>query len=367
MPSACERLTAALAGLPVAAAEADLLRAIARAACTELGCPWSVVCTAVPEGGWTPAAWWPAGAPPGAPAPGPSPVPAAAHSLALRPAPGLEPAALLAVGPAPDPGLVEAFAAVAGRLLAEARARAGLARLAGDLTRQVQAAEERHRSLALRMEDLHRELDSTQRRQLVLGERHRIAQDLHDRAAQTLFLIGLKADWLLARAAPDWPLRAELERLKELAALGAAQTREAIYALRAPELAEGGLVGGLRQLVGRVEQEGMAADLTITGRPAALAPEVEDALFKVAQEALTNACKHSGGSGVLVSLRFAPGAVTLVVQDDGAGLPPGASLNDPRRLGLRGMRERISALGGTLALMSGDEGGLLVRAEVPVK
>ncbi len=265
------------------------------------------------------------------------------------------------------PGAVEALAAAAGRVLLEIRTRTRLARRVEALTRRVRDAEERHRSLTLRLEELKGELDTSQYRHAVLNERNRIAQDLHDRAAQTNFLLALKLDWLQSRLEPDSPLRDEVERLKELASEAAAQTREAIYALRAPELAEGGLLGGLRRLVRTMEQDGLKAELSVSGPPTSFPPEVEDALFKVAQEALNNARKHSRGSAVMMALRCQPDAVTLVVQDNGIGIDRRDEAPPPGRFGLRGMRERVEALGGDLALISGDEGGLIVRARIPLK
>lgn len=248
--------------------------------------------------------------------------------------------------------VVGAFDAAAGRLLAEVRLRSRLA--------------DRHRELLLRLTELDQELDSSRERQAVLGERSRIAQDLHDRAAQTNFLVVLKLDWVLARMPAESPLRPELERLKELAGEAAAQTREAIYALRAPEMVHGGVVGGIRSVVRSLKADGIEGSLSVAGMPVPLPQPVEEALFKLAQEAVNNARKHSRGSAVMVTLRYAPSAVTLVVQDNGVGLPPGAEHGVPGHFGLTGMQERVGALGGNLALLAGDEGGLIVRATLPI-
>lgn len=342
-----ERLLAALGALPSSATEADLLQAMTRLACVELG--------------WAAARIRPADSD---------------ASLACCPEAGpFQPAVATAVAGglvleaagAGEPAELQVLAVAAGKLLEEARLRAKLTAHIEQLARRAKEAEERHRNLTLRMAELRGELDSTQQRHVVLSERHRIAQDLHDRAAQTNFLLALKLDWALVHLAEDHPLRAELERLKELAAQAAAQTREAIYALRASELAEDGLQGGLRRLLRSLEAEGFTATLTVTGMPVPLPPQIEDALFKMAQESLNNTRKHSQGHTVIVALRYTPTAVTLVVQDDGVGLPEGYVEPGPGRLGLKGMRERVAALGGELCLMSGDEGGLIVRATIPLK
>ena len=126
----------------------------------------------------------------------------------------------------------------------------GIGQKAERAARRAWEALERYRSQTERLAALRSELDEAQQRHLLLSERNRIAQDLHDRAAQTSYLLALKLDWLIGDLEPADPLREELERLKGLAAEAAAQTREAIFALRAPELSEGGLQGGLRRLLG---------------------------------------------------------------------------------------------------------------------
>ena len=162
----------------------------------------------------------------------------------------------LAVDGCGDAAAVRLLGAVGGRLLEAAAERARLAQKAERAARRAREALEQYRSQTRRLAELRGELDDAEQRHLVLTERNRIAQDLHDRAAQTSFLLALKLDWLMGDLEPGDPLRGELERLKELAAEAAAQTREAIYALRASELAEGGLQGGLRRLLAAAEGDG---------------------------------------------------------------------------------------------------------------
>lgn len=342
-----ERLVAALEALPGSAPEGEMLQALVRVVCVELG--WVAARVRPADGGGALAQW---------------PSEGAVHVAASL---GLGQGLLLEVDGAGEPGELRVLAVVARKLLEEGRLRARLTQRNERLARRSREAEERHRNLTLRLAELRGELDTTQQNHVVLSERNRIAQDLHDRAAQTNFLLSLKLDWVLAHLASEDPLQAEMERLKDLAAQAAAQTREAIYALRASELADGGLQGGLRRLLRTMEVDGFTASLTVTGIPFPVSPEAEDALFKLAQEALNNVRKHSRGSAVIVALRFTPVAVTLVVQDDGIGLPHKGTEEVPGRLGLKGMRERMAALGGELHLLSGDEGGLIVRATIPLK
>lgn len=342
-----ERLAAAVGALPASSSEADLLQAVARQACTELG--WAAA-RIRPVAGSETLAGYPDNA---------SFEPTAGFPIAG----GL----LLEVRGSGESAALQLLTLAAGKLMEEVRLRTKLTARIEQLGRRAKEAEERHRSLTVRMAELRGELDTTQQRHVVLSERNRIAQDLHDRAAQTNFLLALKLDWALAHLAENDPLHAELERLKELAAQAADQTREAIYALRASELTEGGLQGGLRHLLRALEDDGFTASLTITGMPVPLPSQTEDALFKLAQESLNNTRKHSQGHTVIMALRYTPSAVTLVVQDDGIGLPEGREEPGEGHLGLKGMRERVAAVGGELYLVSGDEGGLIVRATIPLK
>lgn len=342
------RLVAALEALPTSGTEMDVLQGLVHIACNQLG--WGMARIRSTENDLLLAHW---------------PEQGTFYPTDSLPLIG---DLLLEVGGTGEIEELRVLTRATAKLLEEVRQRVRLTQRNERLARRSREAEERHRNLTLRLEELRGELDTTQQNHVVLTERNRIAQDLHDRAAQTNFLLALKLDWALAHLASDDPMQSELERLKELAAQAATQTREAIYALRASELAEGGLQGGLRRLVRSMEADGFTASLTVTGIPAPLPPEVEDALFKLAQEGLNNARKHSRGSAVIVALRFSPATVTLVVQDDGIGLPAGEPVEEvPNRLGLKGMRERVAALGGELHLMSGDEGGLIVRAKIPLK
>lgn len=340
------RLVAAIEALPAAGSEPELAGAVARAAVEALGAAAAGVRrTDRPE--------WLARFPDGA---------ALYGEVSLSLAGGLE----LAVDGGGDGEGFRLLAALAGKLLEAAQERARLAQKAERAAHRAREALERYRSQTERLAELRVELNAAEERHLLLSERNRIAQDLHDRAAQTAYLLALKLDWLLGDLDPADPLREELERLKGLAAEAAAQTREAIFALRAPELAEGGLQGGLRRLLCDAERDGFTTRLTVAGTPRALPSEVEDALFKVGQEALTNARRHSGGSAIIVALRYEPAAVTLVVQDNGEGIKNSTDIEKPGRFGIRGMRERVARLGGRLELVNGEEGGLLVRASIPL-
>ena len=199
----------------------------------------------------------------------------------------------------------------------------------------------------------------------VLEERARLARELHDAVSQKLFSIRVKA-----RAAevlvPRDPERAvaEMESVAELGGQAHAELRAVIDGLAPPDLAAGGLAGSLRSyavLAGRTHgvqvKFDAAADLPAHGA------DREAAVYRVAQEALHNALRHSGASEICMSLSARRNRFILEVADHGSGfvddVPSGG-------LGLASMRERAAAAGGTLTVRSAPGAGTQVRLDLPV-
>src|SRR5260370_7633256 len=116
------------------------------------------------------------------------------------------------------------------------------ARLESEVRERTAELERRNQELskfATDLQTLHHELTEAQKRQMLGDERRRIAQELHDRVQQTLFAIGLKADWALERLAPDSPLVRPLRSIHQLSPLGTAQVQNAIFSLSPTPLQEG--------------------------------------------------------------------------------------------------------------------------------
>ncbi|HLI68886.1 MAG TPA: GAF domain-containing protein [Ktedonobacteraceae bacterium] len=220
------------------------------------------------------------------------------------------------------------------------------------------------------LQQLHHELTEVQKRQMLAEERSRIAQELHDRVQQTLFTMGLKADWIREQLANDSPLLPAVQAIKRLASLGTAQVRDAIFALSSAELAEDGLVKMLQSLIRDLrETSTIEADLVIAEWASAPPARVEQTLLTVAQEALLNVRRHSGATAVIVTVQVTREQAVLVVQDNGSGIAL-PTLQDYAsngfHLGLKGMYQRIRELGGQFLLANGEEGGLVVKAVVPL-
>jgi NarL family two-component system sensor histidine kinase LiaS len=179
-----------------------------------------------------------------------------------------------------------------------------------------------------------------------LEERNRLARDLHDSVKQQVFATTMT----LGTAETLWERDPEAAREKVAQALALCRQAQQelsglIHELRPVVLEDKGLASALREYVARwSRQTGIEANVVVQGERT-LAPELEQALFRVVQEALANAAKHSEARHVGVTLSNPQDAVLLEVMDDGCGfVPPPAG----QGMGLRSMRERVQALGGDL-------------------
>jgi signal transduction histidine kinase len=188
----------------------------------------------------------------------------------------------------------------------------------------------------------------------VLEERNRLARELHDALTQSLFGLRLRLE------AGDVTGASSL--LEEIFG----ELRSLILQLRPPALELDGLVPSLTKhldVVGRTHGLEVAFE---PGGVGALPPDVEQALFRIAQEAVTNAVRHAAAGRVVVRLAAVDDTVSLEVEDDGLGFDPQARAVSARRLGLVSMRERAVELGGALDIESTPGTGTTIRAQVPV-
>ncbi|GAA4356681.1 cache domain-containing protein [Variovorax defluvii] len=200
-------------------------------------------------------------------------------------------------------------------------------------------------------------------------ERGRLARELHDGTSQTLVstkLLVESAVDALERAKHPAPvvLTKAVARLNETLS----EVRRISHRLRPALLDQLGLPAALERLGAEFGDEGtVAASVAVHGAPRELPEEVKTALFRVAQEALTNVRKHARARQVRIALDFEERGVRLEVGDDGVGFNVEATQLDPRRgIGLRNMRERIAAIGGRLDVRSAASGTAIV-AFVPAK
>lgn len=200
----------------------------------------------------------------------------------------------------------------------------------------------------------------------IVEERSRLAHELHDAVSQKLFSLRLTAQAATALVDRD-PSRAkgELQQIAALAAEAADELRAAVVELRPAALDEDGLVATLRSQA-QVLDRAHTARVTFTGRGVRALPAAqEEALLRVAQEALHNALRHSGAERVDVTLVKRGQGAVLRVTDDGSGFEPEAIRRAGRHLGLVSMRDRASGAGGTLTVESAPGKGTTIEMEVP--
>jgi PAS domain S-box-containing protein len=201
-------------------------------------------------------------------------------------------------------------------------------------------------------------------------ERKRIARELHDETAQSLSMLLTNLDLLEPHIPLDnEPLRSGFTRVGALAKRTLDETRALSHDLRPTILDDAGLVAALQWIA--VEHErayGNFVRIDAETRHAERLPsEVEVALFRIAQEALTNSGKYARAKRVNVTLTFPGSTARLVVKDNGEGFDPDRISGPTRkgRLGLYGMRERAALLGGTVSVHSAPGKGTEVRVELP--
>src|SRR5487761_1868932 len=197
----------------------------------------------------------------------------------------------------------------------------------------------------------------------VLEERGRLARELHDAVSQKLFSIRAKARAASVLAGRD-PARAapEMDSVAALSGEAHAELRAVISGLAPPELGERGLAESLRRyaaLAGRAH--GVTVRFCAEDIPA-LGAGRDAAAYRVAQEALHNALRHSGAREIEITLRRTHKRVLLAVSDDGHGFSPDAPAPG---MGLASMRERAAAAGATLSVSSAPGSGTTVTLSVP--
>lgn len=242
---------------------------------------------------------------------------------------------------------------------------AGVALLIGlayrALTRE---AEERERLLA-ELVRTRQQLADTEREQGALAERARLAREIHDTVAQ-----GLSSIQMLLRAAErdaTGPGAEHLRLARQTAADSLADIRQIIRELT-PSRLDDGLAAALRRL-GAEQASRASMPVEVTAAELDLPMDVQTALLRVAQGALSNAVRHAAASRIAVRLAAADNAAMLVVEDDGRGFDVSTAVADSHEtgsFGLQAMRERVDQLGGALDIAASPGRGTVVTARLPL-
>ncbi len=198
-------------------------------------------------------------------------------------------------------------------------------------------------------------------------ERKRISRELHDETGQALTALSLGLKSLESLSLPDG-VRVRLSSVRSLAATALHNVHDLAIQLRPSVLDEAGLAPAIDRYVrGFTERYDIPADLQVTGMKRRLAPATETALYRITQEALTNVARHAQASHVSVLLERRNGTVLLLIEDDGRGFSAQEPETGQReRLGIHGMEERATLVGGSLTIESRPGAGTSVYAEIPV-
>jgi signal transduction histidine kinase len=196
-------------------------------------------------------------------------------------------------------------------------------------------------------------------------ERRRLRRDLHDGLGPTLAGLTLGLDTAKARSASQPELQELLGKLKAETQRAVADVRRIVYGLRPPALDEFGLVGSLREEVGRLQYEAPSLTVSLDAPAEGLADlpaAVEVACYRIVTEALTNVTRHAHATHCSVRLRLNHG-LDVNICDDGVGLPEGWRAG----VGIASMRERVTELGGDLVIEPSLPHGTRINAHLPAR
>lgn len=202
-------------------------------------------------------------------------------------------------------------------------------------------------------------------------ERRRVARDIHDGPAQLLANMALRVELVERMAGEDRDqLHRELRGMQDAIKGSLSELRRIIFNLRPMALDDLGLAPTLRGYVEIMrEQFGLNASLTVLGKERRMTPTTEIALFRIAQEAINNAHRHSGCKRLAIRLEFSSGGIYLSVEDDGIGFEPEriphTNTDSEQGFGLLHMRERVRLLQGEFRIVSEPGKGTKVTARVP--
>ena len=197
-------------------------------------------------------------------------------------------------------------------------------------------------------------------------ERHRIAREIHDGIAQSIYALGLNLETCADLAERDkGPLQEQLQRLVPLAKKTLLETRHYIYDLKPLLSGETGLLAMVENQVHEFQTvSGIETQLSVEGEPRELSVAQATGLYRILQELLANALKHAKADSVTVTLTFADSDVRIEVVDNGAGLDEDGVR---RGYGLDNMRQRAEELGGSFELHGAAGEGTRVAATLPLQ
>ena len=234
---------------------------------------------------------------------------------------------------------------ITGLAVKEQRARAEVERLLAEL----KGANDKLRAYAEQVEEL-----------ATLTERNRLAREIHDSLGHYLTVVIVQIEAAIAMNKSDRERSLDsLRKAQGLAQKGLAEVRRSVAALRLPGESRS-LVEAMNALFEECRASGVATNFQLHGTPRKLDPAAELALYRAAQEGLTNVRKHSQAASASVTLEYSEDMIRLVVHDDGVGI------NQPAPgFGLTGLRERVQLAGGEVKIVTGVNQGFNLEIDLP--
>ena len=195
-------------------------------------------------------------------------------------------------------------------------------------------------------------LAEEQQRNAIVAERTRFARDIHDTLAQAFTGIMMQLNAAEQRLAADADsAQAHIEKARQLAMVSLEEARRSVSALRIGTTPNGTLLEAMEQIGRRLSADaGVEFETKLEGQPYALPEECETNLLRIAQEALTNAVRHSGSKRIDLWLAYRTGSVVLEIGDNGRGMTG----QEPSGIGVDGMRQRARQIGGQIQILSDD-------------
>jgi ligand-binding sensor domain-containing protein/signal transduction histidine kinase len=215
----------------------------------------------------------------------------------------------------------------------------------------------------LRVRAIHSRFDA------ILAERTRIAREIHDTLAQDFVGVSVQLELtahLLAHSQVN-EASEQVDRTRSLVQQGLADARRSIWDLRSADT-QATLPMRLTQLVEKNSTEHLKTEVDIGGIYRTLAPSLENEVFRITQEAITNVVRHARATRLTLDLRYHPNDLTLTISDNGIGFQAtDTTLAGKGHFGLQGMRERAKQINGTLSVNSSSEIGTTVTLGVPLR
>jgi len=199
-------------------------------------------------------------------------------------------------------------------------------------------------------------------RSAIVAERTRFARDIHDTLAQGFTGIMMQLNAAEQRVPAGSEALSHIATARELARDSLDEARRSVTALRAGALTRGSLLDAIDQIAHTLTADSVTRiTATLDGQPHPLSEQQEANLLRIAQEALTNATRHSGAMRLDVRLAYQTGSVVLVVEDDGRGLGG----QEPLGFGIDGMRQRAKEINADLAIVSQPAQGTRIVVTLP--